>query len=134
MSQQNIRLKYEQRLTLFANDINILTLGDKLNQVPGEKSYWANELSKTEQALRSLELKKKKLIRELSKKLLDNSPVKLNKSTFDKIEESENVEELNEQIEDMKLTVKQLERIYETIKYSAKDFENILKFHQLEMN
>jgi len=134
MSQQNIRLKYEQRLTLFATDINVMTLGDKLNQVPGEKSYWANELSKVEQSLRGLEMKKKKLVKNLSKKLLDNSPVKLNKSTFDKIEESESVEELTEEIEDMKLTVKQLERIYETIKYSAKDFENILKFHQLEMN
>jgi len=134
MSQQNIRLKYEQRLTLFATDINVMTLGDKLNQVPGEKSYWANELSKVEQSLRGLEMKKKKLVKNLSKKLLDNSPVKLNKSTFDKIEESESVEELTDEIEDMKLTVKQLERIYETIKYSAKDFENILKFHQLEMN
>jgi hypothetical protein len=134
MSQQNIRLKYEQRLTLFATDINVMTLGDKLNQVPGEKSYWANELSKAEQSLRGLEMKKKKLVKNLSKKLLDNSPVKLNKSTFDKIEESESVEELTDEIEDMKLTVKQLERIYETIKYSAKDFENILKFHQLEMN
>ena len=134
MSQQNIRLKYEQRLTLFATDINVMTLGDKLNQVPGEKSYWANELSKVEQSLRGLEMKKKKLVKNLSKKLLDNSPVKLNKSTFDKIEESESVEELTEEIEDMKLTIKQLERIYETIKYSAKDFENILKFHQLEMN
>jgi predicted RNase H-like nuclease (RuvC/YqgF family) len=110
----------------------MLSLADKLNQVPGEKSYWANVLSETEQEIKSLERKKKYIIKTLQKKLIDNSEIKINKSTLDKIEESQDVEEINLQIDELKLNFKQLERIYDCVKYIAKDFENIIKFIQLQ--
>ena len=56
----------------------------------------------------------------------------INSLTLDKIEESHDVEEINLQIEELKLNFKQLERIYDCVKYIAKDFENIIKFIQLQ--
>jgi hypothetical protein len=132
MSEEELRLNYENRYREFTSDISPLTLMKKLSRVPSEKAYWALELSKAERQLRSLELKKKRLIKDLSSKLNQMSPVTLHKVTINKIEESDSVEELTTTIEDMKLTIKQLERIYDCVKFTAKDFENILKFIQLQ--
>jgi hypothetical protein len=132
MSEEELRLNYENRYREFTNDISPLTLMKKLSRVPSEKAYWALELSKAERQLRSLELKKKRLIKDLSSKLNQMSPVTLHKVTINKIEESDSVEELTSAIEDMKLTIRQLERIYDCVKFTAKDFENILKFIQLQ--
>jgi hypothetical protein len=132
MSEDELRLNYENRYRDFTNDISPLTLMKKLTRVPSEKSYWALELSKAERQLRSLEIKKKRLIRDLSNKLNEKSPITLHKGTLNKIEESDNVEELTTVIDDVKMTIKQLERIYDCVKFVAKDFENILKFIQLQ--
>jgi hypothetical protein len=132
MSEEELRLNYENRYREFTSDISPLTLMKKLSRVPSEKAYWALELSKAERQLRSLELKKKRLIKDLSSKLNQMSPVTLHKVTINKIEESDSVEELTSTIEDMKLTIRQLERIYDCVKFTAKDFENILKFIQLQ--
>lgn len=132
MINSDKRKFYAKKYSDFATNIDMLSLADKLNQVPGEKSYWANVLSETEQEIKALEQKKKHLIKSLQKKLIDNSEIKINKSTLDKIEESHDVESLNLEIEELKLNFKQLERIYDCVKYIAKDFENILKFIQLQ--
>lgn len=132
MNNSEKRKFYAKKYAEFATNIDMLSLADKLNQVPGEKSYWANVLSETEQEIKSLERKKKYIIKTLQKKLIDNSEIKINKSTLDKIEESQDVEEINLQIDELKLNFKQLERIYDCVKYIAKDFENIIKFIQLQ--
>ncbi len=132
MSEEELRLNYENRYREFTSDISPLTLMKKLSRVPSEKAYWALELSKAERQLRSLELKKKRLIKDLSSKLNQMSPVTLHKVTINKIEESDSVEDLTSTIEDVKLTIRQLERIYDCVKFTAKDFENILKFIQLQ--
>lgn len=131
MTNSEKRKFYTKKYTDFASNIDLLTLGEKLNRVPGEKSYWANTLSETEQEIKNLELKKKYAVKNLQQNLIKKSEVSLNKSTLDKVQDDD-VEILNLKIEDLKLNVKQLERIYDCVKYIAKDFENILKFIQLQ--
>lgn len=131
MNNSEKRKFYTKKYTEFASNIDLLTLGEKLNQVPGEKSYWANTLSETEQEIRNLELKKKYTVKNLQQNLINKSEVGLNKSTLDKVQNND-VEILNLKIEDLKLNLKQLERIYDCVKYIAKDFENIIKFIQLQ--
>ena len=131
MNNSEKRKFYTKKYTDFASNIDLLNLGEKLNRVPGEKSYWANTLSETEQEIKNLELKKKYTVKKLQQNLINKSEVGLNKSTLDKVQDND-VEILNLKIEDLKLNLKQLERIYDCVKYIAKDFENIIKFIQLQ--
>jgi hypothetical protein len=116
----------------FVSDINDLTLRDKLNQVPSEKAYWAQILSDYEKALYKLQVKQKTIIKDLSAKLIEKSPVNLTKSVLDGVKDDASLDGINSDIHELELAIKHFSRIYENVKYIAKDFENILKYKQLQ--
>lgn len=116
----------------FVSDINDLTLRDKLNQVPSEKAYWAQILSDYERTLHKLQTQLKIKIREKSASLIANAPVSLSKNIVDKVKEDPDLDAINHSIQRIELDIKNFGRIYENIKYIAKDFENILKYKQLQ--
>lgn len=116
----------------FVSEINDLTLRDKLNQVPSEKAFWAMVLSDYERALAKLETKKTKMVKALSDKVINKSPVALSKVTIDNIKNDDSLSEVNEYIDELKLCVNLFSKVYDNIKYIARDFENILKYKQLQ--
>lgn len=133
MDQEARREAYWKRYQAFCDSARDLDITETLNQVPGVKSYWANELTKVEGELIKLERKKRELMDSLKKKLLEDSPVgSLNKGTLTKIEQSDAIILMNEEIKDLKLTVQHVERIYNCAQYCAKDFENILRYLSMQ--
>jgi len=132
MDQVEYRNKLIARYSEFSGNINVLTLGDKLNKIPGEKSFWALALSKCELDLKKLETRRSKMLQDLQKKVIDASPVNLTKVALDRIAGDSSLDPINLEIEELKTTVKFLERIYDCVKYISKDYENILKFMQMQ--
>lgn len=132
MSQSDKRKVLGERYKTFSSKISVLTLGDKLNQVPGEKAFWAMTLSEAEAELRSLEIQKNNIVKELQKKVIEQSQVNLTKNVLNNLKNDELLADLNNEIDELKLTIKYVDRIYDCVKYIAKDFENILKFLQLQ--
>jgi hypothetical protein len=116
----------------FVSNINDITLRDKLNQVPSEKAYWAQILSDYEKALYKLQATQKSMIKDLSKKLIEKSPVSLTKSILDNVKDDTSLDNINSHIQELEIAIKHFSRIYENVKYIAKDFENILKYKQLQ--
>lgn len=116
----------------FVSNINDLSLRDKLNQVPSEKAYWAQILFDYEKELYKLQIKQKQTIKDLSAKLIEKSPVSLSKTILDNVKNDPYLDEINANIQEMELAIKHFTRIYENVKYMAKDFENILKYKQLQ--
>ncbi len=116
----------------FVSNINDLTLRDKLNQVPSEKAYWAQILFDYEKALYKLQSKQKQMIKDLSAKLIEKSPVSLSKTILESVKNDASLDAINSDIQETELAIKHFTRIYENVKYMAKDFENILKYKQLQ--
>jgi dTDP-4-amino-4,6-dideoxygalactose transaminase len=126
------REELSKRYKDFVSDINDLTLRDKLNQVPSEKAFWAMVLTDYERALAKLESKRDKMIKSLSNEIVGKAPVVLTKIALDNVKNDESLQEINENIQELKLCVSLFSKIYDNVRYIARDFENILKFKQLQ--
>lgn len=132
MSILNNTNELAKRYKDFVSNINDLSLRDKLNQVPSEKAYWAQVLSDYEKALYKLQTKQKNTIRELSADMIGKSPVSLTKTLLDRAKDDPSLDEINASIQEIELAIKTFSRIYDNVKYIARDFENILKYKQLQ--
>lgn len=132
MSILNNTNELAKRYKDFVSNINDLSLRDKLNQVPSEKAYWAQVLSDYEKVLYKLQVKQKNTIRELSADMIGKSPVSLTKTLLDRAKDDPSLDEINASIQEIELAIKTFSRIYDSVKYIAKDFENILKYKQLQ--
>lgn len=132
MANLEQRESLTKRYKDFVSNINDATLRDKLNQVPSEKAYWAQILSDYERALYRLQAKQKSIIKDLSNKIIEKSPVTLSKTILDSVKDDASLATINEDIQDLELSIKHFAKIYENMRYIGRDFENILKYKQLQ--
>jgi len=58
--------------------------------------------------------------------------VVLTKIALDNVKNDDSLQEINENIQELKLCVSLFSKIYDNVRYIARDFENILKFKQLQ--
>lgn len=112
--------------------INLMNIGDKTKQAVGRKQWIVARLFDTKRDLFKLQKEKKILKQAVIDKLIENSPVNLDKSTMNAIDNSQELESINEQIKDCEFLVEYLEASVKMYTYIAQDIKNILTAHTLE--
>ena len=112
--------------------INLMNIGDRTKQAIGRKQWIVARLFDTKRDLFKLQKEKKILKQAVIDKLIENSPVNLDKSTMTAIDNSSELESINEQIKDCEFLVEYLEVSVKMYTYIAQDIKNILTAHTLE--
>lgn len=113
--------------------INEINLKEKSLALPALKAKWVSRLINQKNALNDLERKKKRLINKLLPKVRETLPVKLSDSVIkDTAENTHEIKEINEKIEQIRKTIDFLEKTEKVISSMTYDIGNIVKVIQLE--
>lgn len=127
----NLLEKYQQQYEEFSkiDDFNIY---EKSKKVPNEKHFWICRLIESEKEKYSLIKQKKRIKDDVIKKILRESPVTLDKKTLDKIDNSNEMEEINEKLIEIDFLIKYLDLVVKSITYIDQSFKNIINIKTLE--
>ncbi len=123
--------RYQQQYEEFCQ-IDDFTLEDRARRVPAEKHFWVCRLidAKIEKD-RLIRLKNKKR-EDVQQKLLQESPVKLNKQYLDKIDESDALVDLTQKIKDQEFVIEYLDLLVRQVTFIAQDIKNIVEIKRLQ--
>jgi hypothetical protein len=113
--------------------INLMNIGDKTKQAIGRKQWIVARLFDTKRDLFKLQKEKKVLKQAVIDKLVVNSPVNLDKSTMTAIDNSSELESINDQIKECEFLVEYLEASVRMYMYIAQDIKNLISAHQLQI-
>lgn len=127
----NLLEKYQNQYEEFSkiDDFNIY---EKSKKVPNEKHFWICRLIESEKEKYSLIKQKKKIKDDVIKKILRESPVNLDKKTLDKIDNSTEMDEINEKLIEIDFLIKYLDLVVKSITYIDQSFKNIINIKTLE--
>ena len=118
------------------NEINInkLNLSDHQVKLPSLKHKWASRYINHKKTILKLKSKKKQLIKTLTAKYIDNSPVKINLNVAEKaINNSKEVFSIDENIAQQELIVEYLERVQNIVNSIQWDIKNLIELEKLEL-
>jgi hypothetical protein len=123
---------YRKQYTQFTS-INDMNLEERIMHVPAEKHFWVERLIDAKRIKFKL-LKERKVQKDLNiKKAIQEGVVNLTKQTLDKLDNTEEIEVIDEKIQDNDLLVEYLEHIVKHITYIAQDIKNILTIKEMQM-
>lgn len=126
--------KYIEQYTEFAK-IDDFNLEERAKKVPAEKHYWVCQWIDAKKRKMALERKKKKLGEAVKQKMIDNSPVNLNKFAIDAaLNDSPSLEKINEELEECSLLIEYLDQMVRQITFIGNDIKNIIAVKTLEEN
>lgn len=118
------------KIDLEINQINISSVARNL---PVKRHYWAARLIEHKIKISSLEKQKQKIIKEVSQKLAEEAPVKIEITKFGKAaEQSEMIQKINEEITDNKNIVEFLEQVQKNFFSATYDIKNVIDIMKLE--
>ncbi len=123
--------RYQQQYEEFCK-IDDFNLDAVAKRVPAEKHFWVCRLidAKIEKD-RLIRLKNKKR-EDVQQKLLQESPVKLNKQYLDKIDESDALVDLTQKIKDQEFVIEYLDLLVRQVTFIAQDIKNIVEIKKLQ--
>lgn len=122
--------RYFERYNEFSK-LDDFNLEERTKQVINEKQFFLSEWGKCKIKLHQLKRKKSKLRDSATKKLLEKSPVALNKKSLDDIDNSPDFSELNSEIEDEELILSILDSIVKQISFIGTDIKNIIEITRI---
>ena len=114
--------------------IDLMNIGDKTKQAIGRKQWIVARLFDMKRDLFKLQKEKKLLKQAVIDKLIagSKSPVNLDKSMLTAIDNSDELESINEQIKDCEFLVEYLEASVKMYTYIAQDIKNLISAHTLQ--
>jgi hypothetical protein len=122
----------QERYKEFAS-INDMNMDSRLLRIPGEKHYWvACLIDAKNQKYKALKAKKKTK-ESLTKKMIEEGVVSLNKQTLDSLENTESMEKLNDLIHNLDMRIEYLEHCVKNITFIGNDVKNILELRKLQL-
>jgi len=123
---------YRKQYTQFTS-INDMNLEERIMRVPAEKHFWVERLIEAKRLKFKL-LKERKVQKDANiKKAIQEGVVNLTKQTLDKLDNTEEIEIIDEKIQDNDLLVEYLEHVVKHITYIAQDIKNILTIKEMQM-
>lgn len=125
--------KYKKYYTEWCK-FDLMNIGDKAMQAVHEKHWVIARLHDARNAHLKLLKAKKQLKKNLVEKIQEKSPVALDKKLLDKIEESPQLENINDEIKDCEFLIKYLEDMVKMMTYIAQDIKNCLDSIKLEQS
>lgn len=123
--------KYDEQYKEFT-DIDDFNIESRAKRVPAEKHFWANKLIDSKIEKYSLLKQKKKLKDKVIREIMSDSPVALDKKTLDKIDDTHELEDINEKIQEQEFLIEYLELLMKNVSFIAQDIKNIIMIKQLE--
>ena len=109
-----------------------MNIGAKALQAVNQKQWVVARLYDTKREKEALIRKRNNLKKNIIDKLIEKSPVNLDKSTMNEIDKSPQFEEINEQLQDIDLLIRYLEEMTKMFMYIAQDVKNILDSLKIE--
>ena len=113
---------------------DLINIGDKAMQAINQKQWVVARLYDTKRERDMLIRKRNNLKKTIIDKLIEKSPVNLDKNTLNEIDKSPQFEEINEQLQDIELLIKYLEEMTKMFMYIAQDVKNVIDSIRLESN
>lgn len=130
MSYETIK-KYQQQYEEFCK-IDDFTLEDRTKRVPAEKHFWVCRLIDAKIEKDRLYKSKASTKHTLQKKLMEESPVTLNKQVLDDLDKTPTLESINQKIKEQEYLIEYLEKLVSQITFIGNDIKNILELKKLE--
>lgn len=125
--------RYQEQYEAFAK-IDDFNLEQTTKRVPAEKHFWVARLIDAKLEKNQLLRQKKNLRNSIVDKVLEDSPVALNKKFMDELDASPQFEYLNELIQDADMLIEYLEHVVKCVSFIAQDIKNIISLKELEQN
>ncbi len=114
--------------------IDEFNVKDKQMMLPGIKHKWAGRQVRAKIKIKELFHKRRKLISELTDKLIAESPVTLSKPVAEnKVKETESVVTINKSISNLEIVIEFLEKTDKTLSSMTFDIRNLTELMKLEL-
>ena len=123
--------EYQSQYEEFCN-IDDFNIEERAKRIPAEKHFWVCRLIDAKIEKDKLYKIKAQSKKTLERKVIEESPVKLNKQIMDALEESPTLETLNQKIREQEFIVEYLERLVSQISFIAQDIKNIIEIKRLQ--
>ena len=101
-------------------------------RVPAEKHFWVCRLIDAKIEKDKLYRSKASTKHTLQKKIMEESPVALNKQVLDDLDKTPSLENINQKIKEQEYLIEYLTKIVDIITYISQDIKNIILIKQLE--
>ena len=126
---------YEQYKREYSELVTItdMNLDDRAKRIPYEKHIWISRMTDAKIVRMKLFKKKRSLRNDAISKLIKESPVAIviNKKILDDIDNSTNLTDINEKIQDYDFLIEYLELTIKAIMFIAQDIKNIILLKEM---
>ena len=123
--------KYQAQFEEFVK-IDDFTLESVTKRVPAEKHFWVCRLIDAKIEKDKLYKIKASTKHTLQKKLMEESPVALNKQVMDDLDKTPSLENINQKIKEIEYMVEYLDRVVSLITFISQDIKNIIELKKLQ--
>ena len=130
MSYELIK-KYQTQYEEFAK-ITDFNLEDVTRRVPSEKHFWVCRLIDAKIEKDKLYKLKASTKHILQKRIMEESPVALNKQVLDDLDKTPSLENINQKIKEQEYLIEYLEKLVSQITFIGNDIKNILELRKLQ--
>ena len=130
MSDELIK-KYQTQYEEFAK-ITDFNLEDVTRRVPSEKHFWVCRLIDAKIEKDKLYKLKASTKHILQKRIMEESPVALNKQVLDDLDKTPSLENINQKIKEQEYLIEYLEKLVSQITFIGNDIKNILELRKLQ--
>ena len=130
MSMQLIK-KYQAQYEEFCR-IDDFNLDERAKRVPAEKHFWVCRLIDAKIEKDRLYKLKASTKNTLQKKIMEESPVILNKQILDDIEKSTSLENINQQIKNQEYVIEYLEKLVSQVTFIGNDIKNMVEIKKMQ--
>jgi division protein CdvB (Snf7/Vps24/ESCRT-III family) len=123
--------RYQEQYEEFCR-LDAFNLEERSRRIPAEKHFWVCRLIDAKILKDKLIKQKSRLKSGIEQKLINESPVRLDKSLMTKIDDSPSLENINEKIKEQEYLIEYLDLVVRQITYIAQDVKNIVDISRLE--
>lgn len=123
--------KYQAQYEEFCK-IDDFNLDERAKRVPAEKHFWVCRLVDAKIEKDRLYKLKASTKNTLQKKIMEESPVTLNKQILDDIEKSTSLESINHKIKEIEYLIEYLEKLVNQVTFIAQDIKNIVEIKKMQ--
>lgn len=123
--------KYQAQYEEFTK-ITDFNLEDVAKRVPAEKHFWVCRLVDAKIEKDNLYKQKAATKHILQKKILEESPVSLNKQFLDDLDKTPSLENINQKIKEQEYLIEYLEKLVSQITFIGNDIKSIIELKKLQ--
>jgi hypothetical protein len=116
-------------------DINQINIASVARNLPARRHFWTARLIEHKIKISALEKQKQKILKDVSQKIADDAPVKIDAKIINRAaEQNDQIQKINEEIIDNKNIVEFLEQVQRNFFSATYDVKNVIDIMKLEQS